>query len=151
MTDTTFSARVTKITAAWAQALNDFLYKGRDATYVTSTGSTNAYKITLPSSLYSAYSEGDEFSFKAHAANTGASTLSINMADAHAKGIHAYGERARAKLTEDQVKAILAMRGTASHREIGAQFNVSGAAVQAIFAGTSWTHIPRPCAACGSF
>jgi hypothetical protein len=76
--DTSFTTRVSKITAAWAQAVNDFIHKGRDPQYVTSTGSGTAYVVTLPStSLYSAYADGDSFTFKAHAANTGAATLQI--------------------------------------------------------------------------
>jgi hypothetical protein len=76
--DTSFTTRVSKITATWAQAVNDFIHKGRDPQYVTSTGSGTAYVITLPAtSLYSAYAAGDTFTFKAHAANTGAATLQI--------------------------------------------------------------------------
>lgn len=76
--DTSFTARVTKITSSWAQAINDWIFKGRNPLYVTSTGTGTAYVVTLPAtSLYSSYSEGDTFTFKAHAANTGAATLTI--------------------------------------------------------------------------
>lgn len=78
MSDTTFVTRVTKIATAWAQAVNDWIYKGRSPLYVTSSGSVNAYLVTLPAtSLYSALASGDTFTFKSHAANTSAATLSI--------------------------------------------------------------------------
>lgn len=76
--DTTFVSKVTGIVVAWAQAINDFVFKGRNPNYVISTGSANAYTITLPSgTLYSAIASGDAFTFKTNFSNTGSATLTI--------------------------------------------------------------------------
>lgn len=78
MADTAFAARATRIVTAWAQAVNDWIYKGRNPVYVTSAGTGSAYTITLPAtSLYSAYTAGDKFSWKAHAVSGASATLSI--------------------------------------------------------------------------
>lgn len=78
MADTLFETLVTKMTTAWAQGVNDFLYKGRNPIFATTTGSANAYVLTLPSgSLYSALVTGDFFDCKANFTNTGAATLTI--------------------------------------------------------------------------
>lgn len=78
MADTTFVSKVTTITTAWLQALNDFIYRGKNPNYVTSTGAANAYTITIPpTSLLAALTAGNEFTFKANFANTGPATLTI--------------------------------------------------------------------------
>lgn len=78
MSDTSFTARSTQILASWLQRINDKVWKGRNPIYVTSSGSANAYVLTLPSvSLYSSLTAGDEFTFKAHAANTSSATLQL--------------------------------------------------------------------------
>lgn len=78
MGDTSFVANSTRIVSTWLQKINDKVFKGRDALYVTSTGTATAYVITLPpTSLYSALAAGDEFTWKAHATNTGAATLQV--------------------------------------------------------------------------
>ena len=78
MADTSFTAQVTTVLAAWLNVINNLVYKGRSPNYVTSTGSANAQIITLPSgTLYSAYVAGDEFTFKAGVANTAAMTLQV--------------------------------------------------------------------------
>ena len=76
--DTSFVAQVTRIVAAWLQPINDFVFKGRNPNFATSIGAANVYTITLPTgSLYSAVSDGDTFTFKAHQANTTAATYNI--------------------------------------------------------------------------
>lgn len=76
--DTQFIPKVTNLIASWAQAVNDKIWKGRNPLYVTSTGSANAYTITLPAtSLYTALVAGDTFTWKANFTNTGAATLQI--------------------------------------------------------------------------
>lgn len=94
MADTTFVAQTTRIVATWLQKVNDRIFKGRDATYAASTGTANAYVLTLPSvSLYSSLVDGDAFTFKANFANTGAATLQIVGASSlSAKNILLAGE-----------------------------------------------------------
>ena len=76
--DTTFVSQTTAITAPWAQSLNDSLWKARNPLFTTSTGSGSSYVIKLPTgSLYSSIVAGDSFSWKAHTANTGVTTLTI--------------------------------------------------------------------------
>ena len=76
--DTTFIDNTTHIIADWANAINNFVFKGRNPIYVTSTGAANTQTITLPpTSLYLAKAEGDTFTFKAGASNTGAMTLAL--------------------------------------------------------------------------
>lgn len=78
MADTSFSARVTRIVTAWAQAVNDWIYKGRNPVYVTSAGTGSAYTVTLPAtSFYSVYTAGDRFSWKAHAESGASATLTL--------------------------------------------------------------------------
>lgn len=78
MSDVTFVAKVTEITAAWLQKVNNTIFRARDQLYASSSGALNAYVLTLPGvSLYASLTEGDEFTFKAHAANTGAATLQV--------------------------------------------------------------------------
>ena len=76
--DTTFVSKLTTITAAWLNDINNWIFRGKDPKYVTSTGSANAQVITLPAtSLYSAYADGDTFTFKAGYTNTGTMTLQV--------------------------------------------------------------------------
>lgn len=83
MSDTSFVARSTGIVATWLNKVNDLVFKGRSPIHVTSTGTANAQVITLPAtSLYSAYTSGDKFTYKANAANTGAMTLQVVGASA---------------------------------------------------------------------
>ncbi len=81
MADTSFTSKVTTILANWLQAVNDWVYKGRSPIYATTTGTAGAYVLTLPSgSLYSAYSAGDKFSWKANVTCNAGATLSISGA-----------------------------------------------------------------------
>lgn len=76
--DTTFVARSTTIATAWLQALNNALFRGSNPVYVNSTGSANAYTVTLPAtSLCGALAVGNEFTWRANFTNTGAATLRI--------------------------------------------------------------------------
>lgn len=69
--DTTFVSRITTVVTTWAQAVNNFIFHGRNPIFVTSTGSANAYTITLPpTSLATAIAVGDSFEFLASFANT---------------------------------------------------------------------------------
>jgi hypothetical protein len=78
MVDTTFVSKTTTVLAAWLQAINDRIYRGKSPLFVTSTGAADAQVVTLPAtSLYAAGADGDEFTFKAGFANTGAATLSV--------------------------------------------------------------------------
>lgn len=76
--DTLFVTKVTKFFLAWAQAVNDFVYKGRNPNYGTTTGSANSQTLTLPTgSLYASSTDGDVFYFKAGFTNTGALTFVV--------------------------------------------------------------------------
>lgn len=78
MSDTAFTALSTKIRATWLNVVNKLAYYGRSPSYAASTGTANAYVLTLTAtSLYEAYVDGDEFTFKANFANTGAATLRV--------------------------------------------------------------------------
>lgn len=67
-------------------------------------------------------------------------TQKSNMQDMKAKGRHLYGERSpRAKLSESQVRAILA--DPRKLREISQQYNITMAAVSAIRKRKIWKHI----------
>lgn len=62
-----------------------------------------------------------------------------NMADRFLHGTHNRGSRnGISKLTESQAREILALKGTASHREIGLLFGVSRSAVWNIHSGRLW-------------
>jgi hypothetical protein len=50
-------------------------------------------------------------------------------------------KNAMAKLTEDTVREILSLKGTATQQEIGARFGVTRRAVGMIFNGDTWSHI----------
>ena len=78
MVDTTFVARSTTILATWLNVINNLVYRGTNPLYVTTTGSANAYTITLPAtSLLTALSAGSTFIAKANFTNSGATTLTI--------------------------------------------------------------------------
>ena len=83
--DTTFVSKSTVIIAPWAQSVNDFVFKGRNPNYVTSTGTSTAYVVTLPApSLYASKSAGDTFTWVAHVANASSPTLAVNGTAAQA-------------------------------------------------------------------
>lgn len=75
-------------------------------------------------------------------------TTAENVADMVAKGRQSQGashaaavrpaRRARAKLTENDVSAIRAMRGQATQAEIGRKFGVSQSMVSAVLRGAVW-------------
>ena len=76
--DTTFVPKSTVITSTWLQSINDSVWEARDPLYATTGGTGTAYVLTLPSgSLYTTLAAGDTFTWKAHATNTGAATLTI--------------------------------------------------------------------------
>lgn len=73
-------------------------------------------------------------------------TQTKNLADMWNKGRGTGGgspgsTNANARLTEDQVRAIRALRGTASSSVVGRQFGVKGSAVRGIWGGKSWRHV----------
>jgi hypothetical protein len=76
--DTSFVDQSTTVPAAWLNDVNKQIYQGINAVFVTSTGSANAYVITLPSgSRVTSLVSGQEFTFKASFSNTGATTLQV--------------------------------------------------------------------------
>lgn len=82
MSDTNYVAGdlsvANRVSAAWLNILNKLAYWGRSPVWVTSTGAADVQVITLPAtSLYSAYADGDSFTFKAGYTNTGAMTLQV--------------------------------------------------------------------------
>lgn len=80
MADTSFTAKVTTIVAAWLNIINNWGYYGRRPNYATTTGSANAQILTLETgSLYIAGSEadGDSFVFTAGFTNNAALTLQV--------------------------------------------------------------------------
>lgn len=63
-----------------------------------------------------------------------------NAADRWKHGTQVHGEASRcAKLTRHDVKAIRALRGAATHAEIGDRFGVHGETIGDIYRGKSWT------------
>jgi hypothetical protein len=73
-------------------------------------------------------------------------THAANMADRNAKGRQGGGNgpgrgTPNAKLTDDQVRAIRAMRSTASLTQIARQFGIGIANVSAICLRKTWRHI----------
>jgi hypothetical protein len=69
-----------------------------------------------------------------------------NMRDMAAKGRGNRGEtrgeaNAQAKLTEQQVHAIRAMRNTATHEQLGARFGVNKVTIRDIMQRKRWRHI----------
>lgn len=70
-------------------------------------------------------------------------TAKQNAEDSLAHGTRARGRvRPNCVLTEDQVREIRALRGTATHSAIGAMFGVSGKAVNSIYQKTAWAWLP---------
>lgn len=69
-------------------------------------------------------------------------TPSENCQDKFVHGTHTRGERSgTAKLTEDQVKAILALQGKATRAVIGEKFGVSGATIYNIHSRQTWAWV----------
>lgn len=67
-----------------------------------------------------------------------------NQADRVTHGTHDRGERsANAKLTEEQVRQILTMKGTRSQRDIAAEYGVTGAAISEIYRGRNWAWLTQ--------
>lgn len=65
------------VPAAWFNDVNNSVYQGKNPSFVTSTGSANAYTVTLPSSTLAALAAGEQLTFKASFANTSAATLTV--------------------------------------------------------------------------
>ena len=77
MADTTFVAQST-IFSTWLNAINNWIYRGANPLFVTSTGAANNYTITLPAStLVTALTTGMQLTFKAHQTNSGAATITV--------------------------------------------------------------------------
>jgi hypothetical protein len=69
-------------------------------------------------------------------------TAKANQSDRVTHGTANRGENnAKAKLTEDQVREIRALKGAETHLRIAARFGVSKVAVTNIMAGTTWSHV----------
>jgi len=69
-------------------------------------------------------------------------TQAENMADRLEDGTHHRGERCpTAKLTESQVREILALRGAMLQREIAARYGVSPSLISLIHSREVWAHI----------
>jgi len=67
-----------------------------------------------------------------------------NMLDAMAKDRHARGERNRMnKLTDEQAREILSLKGTTSAPKLCGRYGVGPAAINAIWRGDYWKHIRR--------
>ncbi len=115
MADTLFSQGVT-IASTWLNAVNNWVYQGKNPNYVTSTGAANTYTVTIPAtSLLSALVAGMELTFKSHQANSGAVTITV-------VGASSLGPTA------------LQMGGSAlSGAEIA-----SGSTVKIVYDGTAW-------------
>lgn len=72
-------------------------------------------------------------------------THAENMADTLAHGTRARGERnGHAKLTEENVRFILAMRGKMMQKELAAMFGVSRITVCDVQRGRRWRHVSSP-------
>ena len=69
-----------------------------------------------------------------------------NAHDAASKGRHAFGERhGMSKLTESQVKEILALRHSGVRgRAVAKMFGVTPTTISDIFCGRNWSFIKRP-------
>lgn len=77
-TDTSATAPGTSVVAAWLNAVDKFVYWGRNPVFATTTGTANDQILTLPSpSLYSAYGSGDTFLWRAGFTNAGNMTLQV--------------------------------------------------------------------------
>ena len=78
MADTTFVAQSTTVLAAWLNVINNWIYRGANPNYVTSTGAANTYTVTLPAtSLATTATTGMTLTFKAHQTNTTAATITV--------------------------------------------------------------------------
>jgi hypothetical protein len=81
MADTSFTAQVTTILATWLNAINNFVYRGINPVYATTTGTANAQVLTITgaNAAFTSLTGGESFTFKAGAllTNTGAMTLQI--------------------------------------------------------------------------
>src|SRR5262245_50286750 len=78
MADTTYVSKVTRILVAWAQDVNNWIYRGSRAGYAATTGAANVFTLDLgTSSLKTSVSTGDSFLFTAHQSNTGAATFNL--------------------------------------------------------------------------
>jgi hypothetical protein len=76
--DKLYLPKETVITSSAMQAVSDAVWKGRDSTFATTTGTSTAYVLTLPTGgLYANAVAGDNFSFIAHVRSTLAPTLTI--------------------------------------------------------------------------
>jgi len=77
MADTTFASQTT-ILSTWLNAINNWIYRGANPNFVTSTGASNNYTITLPSgTLVSSLTTGMQLTFKAHQTNSSAVTITV--------------------------------------------------------------------------
>lgn len=81
MADTTFvdndQSAANRVVAAWLNDVDNLTYQGKTPVFVTSTGSANAYVVTLPSSLLTTLATGQQITFLANFANSGAATLEV--------------------------------------------------------------------------
>ncbi len=64
-----------RIDSAWLNPVNRFVYRGVNPIFVTSTGSADAYVVTLPDSLLTTLVDGQKLAFKANFTNGGPATL----------------------------------------------------------------------------
>jgi hypothetical protein len=64
-----------------------------------------------------------------------------NMADCKAKDRHCRGDRGRAKLTEEQAREVLRLKGKANAGDLADKYGVGNGAIQAIWRGDAWMHI----------
>lgn len=71
------TASTNLVPAAWFNDVNDSVYQGKNPSFVTSTGSANAYVVTLPSSTLTVLEAGQLITFKANFTNSGAATLEV--------------------------------------------------------------------------
>lgn len=76
------------------------------------------------------------------AANLEWTSFRANIRHAWATGLQKRGEgHAKAKLTENQVRAIRAARGTRTQRDLAADYGVAKGVIQSILERKTWTHI----------
>lgn len=75
-TQATVSAASTATAAQFNGLRKDAIINGGD--YASSTGSANAYVLTIDSAVTGSYTTGSVFKFKANFGNTGSSTLNVN-------------------------------------------------------------------------
>lgn len=69
-------------------------------------------------------------------------THAENMADKIIHGTHLQGERVgTSKLTETEVRKIMALKGVRPHREIAAAFGINQSQVSRIMTGQRWGHL----------